>query len=187
VLLHAPGAGVRGSLETTEASWNVTTRSPRAPPGVIIAHMLHRRRVLRRVSAVGCLSLVVGFGSSAAGGPPAVHEVAIDCRVTSSNDGCEARIACPPGSAIQSVTAACNLEYGPITDEHLGLVEPGYLQVLRPSDHVAEGQCWLGAHRTASGRIATADLAGQTGVWIGCQEYDRNGGDCHIRGALYCQ
>lgn len=142
---------------------------------------------LHVLSVFGCLGLVVAFAASAAGGSPVVHEVAIDCWVKGSNDGCEGTAACPSGTTIRTAKAACNLEHGPVTSDQLKAVEPGYLQVVRRSDHVEEGRCWLGNDRLESGRLAVADSVGHTQVSLGCQEHDRNGGDCQIRGSLYCQ
>jgi len=142
---------------------------------------------LRGLSVVGCLGTVMPFGASGEGGSPALHAVPIDCGVKSSNDGCEKRVACPPGTTIRTATAACNLEYGAVTEEQLEGVEQGYLEVLRPSDHVEEGRCWLGDNSVASGRLSIAAVVGQTEISIGCQEHDKNGGDCRIQGSLYCQ
>jgi len=142
---------------------------------------------LRGISAAGCLGIVAAFGASAAGSPPTLHEVTIDCGVTSNNDGCEKRVECPPGTTIRSARAACNLEYGSVTDEQLSSMEPGYLEVVRRSDRVEQGSCWLGSSQVEDGLVATAAIVGLTGVSIGCQEHDKNGGDCEIRGSLYCQ
>jgi hypothetical protein len=142
---------------------------------------------LRELSAVSCLGVVVAFGPSAAGDSPAVHQLPIDCGVKSSNDGCEKTVSCPPGMTIRAASAACNLEHGPVTDEQLDSVEPGYVEVVRRSDHVEQGRCWLGENRAQSGRVAISDTVGLTAVSVGCQEHDQNGGDCQIRGSLYCQ
>jgi len=139
------------------------------------------------LTVVGCLGSFVAFGASAAGGSPVLHEVPIDCGVTSSNDGCEKSIGCPPGMKIWGARAACNLEHGAVTEDQLEGVEQGYLVVVRLSDHVEEGRCWLGDSSVASGRAATRDVVGQTRISIGCQEHDENGGDCQIRGSLYCR
>ena len=125
--------------------------------------------------------------SRAAGGSPGLHEVTVECRVRSSNDGCEKRVDCPAGTTIRAARAACNLEHGRVTDEQLASVAHGYIAVVRPSDHVDEGKCWVGGSQVESGRVAIADIVGQTGVSVGCQEHDRNGGDCVVRGSLYCR
>lgn len=142
---------------------------------------------LRKLGAVGCLGTVVALAASAASGAPVPHEVAIECGVRSSNDGCASTVTCPAGTTIWSASAACNLEHGPVTDEQLARVEPGYVEVVRRSDHVEEGRCWVGGNLVESGRVALADVVGQKGVSVGCQEHDRNGGDCQIRGSLYCR
>ena len=137
--------------------------------------------------AAGCLASVAASGPSVAGGSSALHEVVTECRVRSSNDGCQKRIACPEGTTIRSAKAACNLEHGSVSDEQLVAVEGGYVEVVRRSDHVEEGRCWLGSFQVENGRAAVADVEGLAAVWVGCQEHDRNGGDCVIRAALYCE
>ena len=142
---------------------------------------------LRGFIAAGCLGLVAALAASAAGGSPGRHEVSFECRVRSSNDGCESRVECPAGTTLRAARAACNLEHGAVSDEQLARVEQDNIEVVRASDHVDEGKCWLGSSQVESGRVAVAAVAGLTGVVVGCQEHDKNGGDCVIRGSLYCQ
>ena len=134
-----------------------------------------------------CLGLAAASGASDAGSSLAMHEVKIDCKVSGSNDGCEKIVGCPSGTKVRTVRAACNLEHGSITDEQLSSVGQGYIEVVRRSDHVEEGSCWVGASQIDSGQVAIAGIAEGTRVSVGCQEHDRNGGDCHIRGSLYCE
>jgi hypothetical protein len=137
--------------------------------------------------AAGCLGIVAAFGTDAGGSSPAVLEVTTECHAQSNNDGCETWVACPPGTTIRTARAACNLEYGPVTDEQLSSVEQGHVEVVRRSDHVDEGSCWLGTAQVGSGRVTVANIVGLTGVTVGCQEHDKNGGDCQIRGSLHCE
>jgi len=141
----------------------------------------------RGLIAGGCLGILVAFGASAAGSSPTSLEVTIECRVETNNDGCETRVSCPAGTTIRTARAACNLEYGPVSDKQLSSVEHGYVEVVRRSDHVDEGQCWLGSSQVDRGRVAIADVVGLTSVSVGCQEHDKNGGDCQIRGSLFCE
>lgn len=142
---------------------------------------------LHRLIAVGCLGLAAAFAAGNAGSSPALQEVTIECRVSSSNDGCEKIVGCPSGTKIRTARAACNLEYGSVTDEQLSSVEHGYIKVVRRSDHVEEATCWVGSSRVGSGQVAIADIVELTRVSVGCQEHDKNGGDCHMRGSLYCE
>ena len=145
--------------------------------------MMHLHTLIAR----GCLGVMAAFAASVAGSSPASREVTIECRVESNNDGCEKRVDCPPGTTIRTARAACNLEYGPVSDSRLSAVEQGYIEVVRRSDHVDEGQCWLGDTRVDGERAALANVVGLTRVSVGCQEHDKNGGDCQIRGSLYCE
>jgi hypothetical protein len=134
-----------------------------------------------------CLGLAAASGASSAGSSPARQQVTIDCKVSSSNDGCEKIVGCPEGTKIHTVRAACNLEHGSVTDEQLSSVEQGHIKVVRRSDHVDEGSCWIGTSQVGSGQVAVADILELTRVSVGCQEHDKNGGDCQIRGLLYCE
>ncbi len=142
---------------------------------------------LHGFSVLGCVAMVAGFGTSAAGSSPALLEVPFECGVTSNNDGCEKTVSCPEGTKLRAAKAACNLEYGSVTDDQLAPVEQGYIEVVRSSDHVDEGRCWVGSAEVDDGTVEIAALSGRSGVSIGCQEYDRNGADCQIRGSLYCE
>lgn len=143
---------------------------------------------LGRLLALGALGAAAGlFGTSVAGGSPALQEVSIDCRVRANDDGCEAQVRCPSGAKLRGAKVACNLEHGAVTDEQLANVPGGYLEVVRPSDRVDEGECWLGEDRSESGLVLVTKALGATELVAGCREHDRNGGDCHVRGVVYCQ
>ena len=142
---------------------------------------------LRGLSVAGCVGIVVAFGGSASGSSPTLSEVKFECGVQGNNDGCEKTIACPAGTTIKSATAACNLELGAVRDGQLATVEEGFIEVLRASDHVDEGRCWLGWSQTEDGVLSLADNLGLSAVAVGCQEHDKNGGDCEVRGSIYCQ
>jgi hypothetical protein len=142
---------------------------------------------LNRVVTAGCFGIAGTFGVTGVSSLPALQEVALECNVKSNNDGCETTVSCPSGTKVKTAVVACNLEHGSVTDEQLSAVAKGYIQVVRPSDHVDEGSCWLGSHRVSSGQVAITDITTLTSVSLGCQEHDKNGGDCHIRGSMYCE
>jgi hypothetical protein len=66
-------------------------------------------------------------------------------------------------------------------------VAPGFLSVLRTSDNVSDGSCWLHTTKLSSGSRELASVADRGYVQIGCKENDSNGGDCHIRAAIWCR
>jgi hypothetical protein len=117
----------------------------------------------------------------------AVTRVVAECRVTDSNSGCQKTAACPAGKRLVGASAACNLEDGAVTDAQLASVPAGAISVVRASDNVSDGQCWLGDDRLSRGRKAVDGFEDRGSVTIGCREVDRNGGDCHIKAALYCR
>jgi hypothetical protein len=63
----------------------------------------------------------------------------------------------------------------------------GAVTVLRPSDHVSDGACFAGTTRISSGSEPLQGIVDATSITFGCSEHDSNGGDCEIRGLLYCR
>ncbi len=151
----------------------------------------------RRTSIFGLLAIFAGLvvGAQVATAQGSIEErgeeiqtVALECRTSANNDGCEKRVSCPSGTQIVAARAACNLEYGAITDAQLAEIPEGRLAVVRASDHVEEGSCWIEESRLiGDGRRSIEGVAGRSTVSIGCQEHDQNGGDCHLRGVLLCR
>jgi hypothetical protein len=144
-----------------------------------------------RLALLGSLAMVVVATAAMASGqrsrPQPVQAVEIDCRVSASNDGCETVVRCPAGTTVVRAKAACNLEYGAVTDAQLAGVPGSSLMVVVPSDHVEEGSCWVHQTRVNDGHERIEGVARLTQVSAGCQEHDKNGGDCHIRGTLLCR
>ncbi|MBC8024683.1 MAG: right-handed parallel beta-helix repeat-containing protein [Steroidobacteraceae bacterium] len=138
------------------------------------------------------------------------RRVPIDCQINGENKGCQQTVSCPAGTKVVGAVAACNLENGAVTDAELATVPPHFIHVARLSDHVPSGSCFVegnavigkivnpsgggifGAARTrnvpqSAVQTSIRGIAGRTRVAVGCKEYDKNGGDCHIRGWLYCR
>jgi hypothetical protein len=83
--------------------------------------------------------------------------------------------------------AACNLEYGSVTTTQIAAIPGNDLRIVRASDQVSSGSCHAGSASISSGEaVIERELSGGR-VYFGCSEYDENGGDCHVRGELYCQ
>lgn len=116
-----------------------------------------------------------------------IEKEELSCQVTGDNDGCRKVAWCPSGTSIVGAVAACNLEYGTVSRAAVDSTPIGVLRVERVSDRREDGSCYVGATtRVSSGQTEIVDVARARGVYVGCQEHDRNGGDCHIRGHLYC-
>lgn len=131
-----------------------------------------------------------------------VRRVPINCQVNGDNAGCHQTVYCPAGTTIVGAVAACNLEYGAVSDGELSTVPPNLIHVAKNSDHIEDGSCYVG-NNTVVGEIAglltgpwipdsavqtpIRGIFGLTRVPVGCDEQDNNGGDCHIRGSLYCR
>ena len=116
-----------------------------------------------------------------------VRKVDFECQVSGNNQGCQRAAACPDGTRVIGAVAACNLEYGGITPEALATVRAGTIKVLEASDSVSDGTCFVGPTRVRRDEQLIQDMAGPNSVSFGCREHDRNGGDCQIRGILYCR
>ena len=115
-----------------------------------------------------------------------VSKSGFDCQVSHNNGGCQKTVYCPSGQRIIGATAACNLEYGPVSDAILG-VPTNTIRVIRASDRVSDGSCSVGGNSVQSGEKTISGIDGLDRVQVGCKEHDENGGDCHITGILYCR
>ena len=145
---------------------------------------MHPLDKLVTVAAIGvAAAFIVGDVRSA----PAPATVPIECAASGNNDGCETTVSCPEGTTIRGARAACNLEWGSVTDRRLSKVPDGVIEVVKPSDHAEEGSCWVGSTTLGVDRATIRGVAKRTSVNVGCQEHDENGGDCQIRGSLRCE
>ncbi len=130
------------------------------------------------------------------------RRVDIDCRIDGNSDGCRRTVSCPVGTKVVGALAACNLESGAVSDEELVKVPAHLVHVTKLSDHAPSGSCFVEGNAVIgqlpslqTGNIIPQSavqspirgIAGRTQIAVGCKEYDDNGGDCHIRGWLYCR
>lgn len=117
-----------------------------------------------------------------------ITRVPFEC-TGSTNEGCREDVTCPTGTVIVDAVAACNLEWGSVSVEALSSVQPGTLEVLRPSDNVSDGRCFVGNTTVNSGSASFDDtLVDQASATFGCSERDTsNPGECHVRGMLWCR
>jgi hypothetical protein len=134
-----------------------------------------------------------------------VRQVPINCPINGDDRGCHQTVFCPAGTKVVGAVAACNLEYGTVSDAELAMVPPNLLHVATFSDHLEDGSCYVG-NNAVVGEIAFSSgfpiepyipesavqspirgIVGLDRVAVGCQEHDKNGGDCQVRGSLYCR
>jgi hypothetical protein len=113
------------------------------------------------------------------------RRIPFDCRVSGDNRGCSKQVWCPSGVIVGAV-AACNLESGAVSDEDIRTLPIDLMVVVQASDNVSSGVCQVGGNRISKGSRPITGLDGRRSVKVKCEEHDRNGGDCHIRGVLYC-
>ena len=118
---------------------------------------------------------------------PGTSLISFDCRVAGNNDGCNARAAYREGKTVVAAVAACNLEYGTVSERELARVFRDTIRVVRASDRVSAGECRVGDNSVSSGAVSIHGVNGSSAVSVGCKEHDNNGGDCHIKGTLHCK
>ena len=116
-----------------------------------------------------------------------VGKIEFSCQVNKNNRGCQKVVTCPSGKKLVGAKAACNLEFGTVSSNALQSIPLNLIKILTASDKVAEGSCHVGTNILKSGQKAIMGISGLPRVAVGCKEHDKNGGDCHIKGVLYCK
>ena len=116
-----------------------------------------------------------------------VQKVGFNCQVSGNNNGCQKTVACPSGKKLVGAKAACNLEFGTVSSNALQPILPNLIKVLKASDKVSAGSCHVGGNKLRSGQKEITINKSSRTVAVGCKEHDKNGGDCHIKGNLYCR
>jgi hypothetical protein len=128
----------------------------------------------------GELTLGMSNGTSISAQP-------FECQQSGSNDTCQTTASCPATQTIMGAVAACNLEYGTVSAAQLASVPSDKMKVVKASDVISDGSCFVGANTLSTGELAITGLEGLASTTVGCKEHDVNGGDCHVRGLLYCR
>jgi len=116
-----------------------------------------------------------------------IDRIPFACGVSGDNRGCSASSLCPSGTKLVRTAAACNLEFGSVSSTQLDAIRGNDLRVVRPSDRVSDGSCHVGSAAISSGEAVIEREASGGRVYFSCNEHDENGGDCQVRGELYCQ
>ncbi len=116
-----------------------------------------------------------------------ITEVPFECLIEGNNNGCSKTITAPPGKHIVGIKVACNLEFGTISNSQLSSIPINEMKVVKTSEDVNKGICYIGSNSIRKGAKTLSDIQDQLKLLIGCKEHDKNGGDCHIKGILYCR
>ncbi len=116
-----------------------------------------------------------------------IDRIPFTCGVSGDNRGCTGSSICPSGTTLVRTAAACNLEFGSVTTTQLTAITGNDLRVVRSSDDIDDGSCHAGSASISSGQAVIERQASGGRVYFGCSEHDENGGDCQVRGELYCQ
>lgn len=109
------------------------------------------------------------------------------CSVKGNNNGCSGIVRCPSGTSVSAVKAACNLESGKVLKAHVNAVPWNITWILRASEKVWEGNCQIANVNAQRGQARLNSLIGQRQLSFHCQERDRNGGDCDVKGVVQCK
>ena len=115
-----------------------------------------------------------------------VQRMGFECKIVGSNIGCRKQLSCLGDRSTVAARAACNLEGGMVSQVRLQAVPGNMIKVVRPSDDRSDGKCWVANTSVRNGMAKIVGATDRRTVEIGCSERDSNGGDCHIRGDLYC-
>lgn len=105
-----------------------------------------------------------------------------------SPNGCNTTATCPVGYHAVAAKAACNLEFGPVTDAQFAQVKANTVAVTRKSDRVNDGLCIFGKAILKEGvqSMAAPKATDSQKYGMHCKEFDYNGPECQIRAALTC-
>lgn len=150
------------------------------------AHLLSGHRGMPYCSSIEVECVDGDLAYSWFTGACRLDQVPFQCQMSNSDGGCSGTASCPSGALLMGAHAACNLELPSVSDGELASVPADVIRVVRASDVVSDGSCWVGPRTVRSG-----DLGIERGLSVarnafGCRERDANGGDCQIRGAAYC-
>lgn len=127
------------------------------------------------------------------------YAVNFSCSVSSNNGGRACVVECPIKSGRQTkmvgAKAVCNNEVTS-TRTSLDSISIGRLYVEEVSlvsvgggDYNLAGACWFNdtTFPYKGSYPMLDDIPGSYANSVGCWDYDVNGGDCIIRGTIYCQ
>lgn len=117
--------------------------------------------------------------------PASQHE--FSCQVSSNNSGCQNKFSCPRGKKIVGIKAGCNLESSSVSNSALRSIKDNTLSVIRASDFSNQGRCQIENTIINQGTTSLAAFIGDYRISFSCQEHDKNGGDCQIKGIVTCQ
>lgn len=113
-------------------------------------------------------------------------KINFNCKVEGNSRGCRKRVYCNSNKKIIGAVAACNLEYGSVSNAQLTGMPVNTIKVVKESDKRKYSDCFVGGNHVNRGRAKINIVNNAKSVIIGCKEHDKNGGDCHIKGQLYC-
>ncbi|MDC3962531.1 right-handed parallel beta-helix repeat-containing protein [Polyangium jinanense] len=113
--------------------------------------------------------------------------VPFGCSKSGSNAGCNTSATCPSGTKIIGAKAACNLETTDVTADDLESTPAGIVDVVQLSDNTSDGKCIVGDTTVVSRDDVVRGPSGATSLTAHCEEHDNNGGECAVKGVLYCK
>jgi hypothetical protein len=140
-----------------------------------------------RRGAIVCEEVRCDDGDLSVTGSCDMQEVYFECSASNTNAGCTTSAACPSGTRVLAATATCNLETSSLDWSTVDGAEPGQVSVVTASDNWEDGNCFVGSTDVPKYREPARGSRISTSLNAGCSERDSNGGDCRIRGIMYCR
>lgn len=117
---------------------------------------------------------------------PLPIEVPFSCKADNNNSGCRGVVTCPSRKNLLAVRAGCNLEFGLVSQSRLASVPWNQVEVVRASDYINAGFCFVADAEISSGSSAINIGSQQNSFEYSCREFDSNGGECHVFGTALC-
>lgn len=118
-----------------------------------------------------------------------IEEVPLNCGISNDirNTGRVRSASCTGGRRILTASATCNLENQSLSSAQTHNTLKNMLKVAVPSAELEKGNCFIGSNNIKQRYKIVSHIDGASTVNYGCREHDKNGGDCLIRGTLYCK
>lgn len=115
-----------------------------------------------------------------------IIEVAGHCQRKQSNEGCQFELRCPDGMVASNVKAACNLEWGGVSDEKFAASPENRIKIIVDSGDSKNRSCSANGIKAKIMSNPLDQLLGQSHFVFSCHDFESGGGDCAIRARLKC-
>lgn len=115
-----------------------------------------------------------------------ILEVSGDCQKNQSNEGCQFALQCPVGMVAKNVKAACNLEWGGISDTQFAAAPENRIKIIVDSGNTENRLCSVNGIKAKIMSNPLDQILGQSNFVFTCRDFEGSGGDCAMRARLKC-